>query len=121
METIIRFQTTAFLCIIALEVLFSVEFLKAENFPKVYMIFVLISSYPTVCTDPPESNFILVYKALPCVKLKFIESYSFWTFITILQSFHFFFCEIIFNDNSQVRSSIHRGNIYPVLEETKFL
>lgn len=117
METIIMFQTTAILYIIAWEVPFSVAFLKVENFLKVPVIFVLIFSYPTVCTDAPETNLILVCKSLPCVKLNCIESYSFWTFIATLQFFSNFFCKIIFNDNSQVKSSIHRGNIHPVLEE----
>lgn len=119
METIIMFQTTAILYIIALEIPFSVAFLKGENFVKVSVIFfVLIFSYPTVCTDVPETNFILVCKSLSCVKLSRIEFYSFWTFIAILQSFQIFFCEIICNYNSQVKSSIHRGNVHPVLEET---
>lgn len=68
------FQTTAILYIIALEVPFSVAFLIAENFLKVSMIFGLIFSYPTVCTDVPETNFILGY-ILPRVKLKCIETF----------------------------------------------
>lgn len=116
METIIMFQTTAILYIIALEVPFSVAFLIAENFLKVSMIFGLIFSYPTVCTDVPETNFILGY-VLPRVKLKCIESFQ--IFIAILQPVNFwgFFCKITFNDNSLMKGCIHRGNVHPVLEE----